>query len=473
MDSEATPNSIQPQPTPLAEETARRKTAEALLEESEARYRNLFDNASDGILLFDDAGVIFKANPKILGMLGCGLEDLCGRKMTDLIHPEDLQKVPSQLPRLLAGESVSIERRLRCRDGGYRNFEQSARRIGPNVIMSLYRDITLRKKAEQATLEALKSAEESEIQLEEAISRVNTMAMEAEVSSMEMDQIFNATSDGICVIKRDFRVSKFNRILQDLMTGLGIEMERGASCRHILAHELCGTDRCLMDRILKEDRERIEEEIEVKAPDGGKRTFIVTAQPLLDLTADTIGVVESYKDITDRKEIERELRRIAVTDPLTGAYNRRQFMLRATEEMERSARYNTPLTLLMVDIDHFKAVNDTYGHDAGDEVLKGMVAAAIGQLRGSDIFCRLGGEEFAAILTHTAPDQGRLAAERLRKAMKSLEVATANGVVRFTVSIGVAAMVAEDLSLEQIMKKADEALYAAKQQGRDRVVSAE
>ena len=228
-----------------------------------------------------------------------------------------------------------------------------------------------------------------------------------------------------------------------------------------------------MERILQEDCERIEEEIEVTAPDGGKRTFIVAAQPLLDLTADTTGIVASFKDITDRKEIERELRCLAITAPLTGAFNRRQFMLRATEELERSARYNTALTLLMVDIDHFKAVNDTYGHDAGDEVLKAMVTAAIGQLRGSDIFCRLGGEEFAAILTHTAPDQGRLAAERLRKAMKRLEVATAKGVVRFTVSIGVAAMVVEDLSLEQIMKKADEALYAAKQQGRDRVVIAE
>ena len=95
------------------------------------------------------------------------------------------------------------------------------------------------------------------------------------------------------------------------------------------------------------------------------------------------------------------------------------------------------------------------------------------QLRGSDIFCRLGGEEFAAILTHTAPEQGILAAERLRKALKALEVNTATGPVCFTVSIGVASLVQADLSLEQIMKKADDALYAAKYEGRDRVVAAE
>jgi diguanylate cyclase (GGDEF)-like protein len=126
----------------------------------------------------------------------------------------------------------------------------------------------------------------------------------------------------------------------------------------------------------------------------------------------------------------------------------------------------------MLDIDHFKAVNDTFGHDAGDDVLKSLVSESLDLLRGSDIFCRLGGEEFAAILTHTAPEQGILAAERLRKALKALTVDTANGAVRFTVSIGVASLLQADLSLQQIMKKADDALYDAKTQGRDRVAIA-
>jgi len=470
MDSKTTPNTASSKPASLEEETARRRAAEAQLAESEARYRNLFDRASDGILLFDDEGVIFKANPKILRMLGYGLEDMRGSQMIDFIHPEDLQKVPSQLPRLQAGESVSIERRLRCQDGTYRNFEQSARRIGANAIMALYRDITLRKRAEQKTLDDLKSAEESGLQLEEAISRVNTMALEAEVGALEMDQVFNATSDGICVIDKHSNVSKFNRVLAEMMAPLGIEITKGL-CPGILDHALCGTARCLLQRILAEEGDRFEEEIEIAAPAGSTRTFLVTARPLMDLMGEIVGVVESYKDITERKQIEQELRRMAVTDPLTGALNRRQFMLRAEQEMERSIRYNSPLTLLMIDIDHFKAVNDTYGHDAGDAVLKSMVTTAIAQLRGTDIFFRLGGEEFAAILTHTPPQQGCLAGERLRQALKALQVETVNGVVQFTVSIGVAAMGPADGSLEQVMKKADEALYAAKQRGRDRVIT--
>lgn len=471
MDSKLDHNMLGKQSEALAKEKARRKAAETKLEALDVLYRRLYDNASDGIVLFDDRGIIFNANPTFLKMLGYRLEEIKGKEAIALIHPEDLEKTPSQLNRLLAGESVTIERRLCCKEGHYISGEQSSRRISQNVIMALYRDITIRKKVEQENREALQDAEDSETQLEEAISRVNTMAMDAEVASLEMSQIFNATSDGICVINKDFRVSKFNQILQDMMAHMGLEVAKG-HCRDVFAHALCGTDRCLMDRILKEDHERIEEEIEVTSADGGKRTLIVTAQPLLDLTADTVGVVESYKDITDRKQIEEELRRLATTDPLTGAFNRRQFMQRAQEEIDRSKRYNTPLTLLMLDIDHFKAVNDTFGHDAGDEVLKNLVAESLVLLRGSDIFCRLGGEEFAAILTHTAPEQGVLASERLRKALKALEVSTANGPVRFTVSIGVASLAQADLSLQQIMKNADNALYAAKNQGRDRVVTA-
>jgi diguanylate cyclase (GGDEF)-like protein/PAS domain S-box-containing protein len=337
--------------------------------------------------------------------------------------------------------------------------------------MALYRDITLRKKAEQKTLEALKSAEESETQLEEAISRVNTMALEAEVSSLEMDQVFNATSDGICVIDKNLNVSKFNRVLVEMMAPLGIEIAK-SRCAGILDHALCGTTRCLLQRILAEEGDRIEEEIEIAAPGGSTRTFLVTARPLMDLTGEIVGAVVSFRDSTERKEIEQELRRMAVTDPLTGAFNRRQFLQRAREEMDRSRRYQTALTLLMIDVDHFKAVNDSFGHDAGDAVLKCMVAESKSLLRGSDIFCRLGGEEFAAILTHTSPEQGRLVAERLRQALKALQVDTANGPVHFTVSIGVASMVTEAAPLDGIMKKADEALYAAKQEGRDRVVMA-
>ncbi len=455
----------------LEQETQRRRDAEKKLEAFKVVYRSLYDKASDGIVLFDDREIIFNANPTFLRMLGYRFEDIQGRKVTDLIHPDDLEKLPSQIKRLLAGEAVTIERRLHRKDGGYICFEQSVKRISENVIMALYRDVTERKKVENEIRAALDSAESSQEQLEDALSRVNTMAMEAEVASLEMNQIFNATSDGICVIHKDQQISRFNRTLQDMMARMGFEMRKG-NCAAVFGHDLCGTDRCLMERILQEDQDRVEEEIEVVTAEGGKQTFIVSAQPLLDLTAETTGVVATYRNITDRKLIEEDLRRMATTDPLTGAFNRREFMRRAQEEIDRSKRYHTPLTLLMIDIDHFKSVNDTYGHDAGDDVLKQMVSESQTLLRGSDPFYRLGGEEFAAILTHTLPEQAVLAAERLRRALKALTVSTSGGEIRFTVSIGLASMDQGGLSLEQIMKKADTALYEAKDRGRDQVVMA-
>jgi diguanylate cyclase (GGDEF)-like protein/PAS domain S-box-containing protein len=442
-------------------------------QESEACFRSLFENASDGILLFDERGTIEDANPQMLAMLGCTLDDLRGHAIASFLDAEDGQAgADPGLARLADGETVIRRQRLRCRDGRSLWVEHSVQRVHAQRGLSFVRSLIFRDQTEATLLETLRDAEDSENQLEEAISRVNTMAMDAEVASLEMDQVFNATSDGICVIDRAYRITKFNRVLRDMMAPLGLQVAAG-SCRQIFAHPLCGTERCLLDRIFNEGCDRIEEEIEITPKQGRQHTFIVTARPLMDLTAETVGAVVSYRDITSRKQIEEELRRLATIDPLTGAFNRRHFVERAREEIDRSRRYHTDLTMLMIDIDHFKAVNDTYGHDAGDAVLKRMVAECRGLLRGSDIFCRLGGEEFAVILTHTSPDQGRLAAERLRKAVKALAVETAGGTVRFTVSIGVASMMAEEATMDQVMKMADDALYEAKQMGRNRVIVAE
>ena len=472
MASQSNPRHSRPPPADSGKNRTGSRNGRRRLAESEARFRILFEHASDGILLIDDRGVVGDANPRMLEMLNCRREEACGQKIDDFFFADDgEEKNGPGIARLAEGGTSVRQRQLRCRDGRILRVEHCVQRIHGTLLLSLCRALDLPDAREGKILEALRDAEDSGNQLEEAISRVNTMAMEAEVASLEMDQVFNATSDGICVIDKAYRITRFNRVLRDMMAPLGLTVASGC-CQTVFAHALCGTERCLVDRIFRENCDRVEEEIDIPGEGGDRHTFIVTARPLMDVTAETVGAVVSYRDITERKHIEEELRRLAVTDPLTGAFNRRRFRQRAQEEIDRSRRYQTALTLLMIDIDHFKAVNDTFGHDAGDAVLQGMVAECQKRLRGSDIFCRLGGEEFAAILTHTAPDQGRTAAERLRKALKALVVDTAKGTVRFTVSIGVASMTDQPASLEEIMKKADDALYAAKQQGRDRVISA-
>lgn len=180
-------------------------------------------------------------------------------------------------------------------------------------------------------------------------------------------------------------------------------------------------------------------------------------------------VVGTIRDVTERKEAEDQLRKLATTDPLTGLSNRRFFMESAEEALERSLRYERNLSLLMLDIDFFKNVNDMYGHDAGDDVLKGLSAAGLKILRNIDVFGRIGGEEFSVLLPDTDLDGARLVAERLRKEIGDSRMFTRSGELSVTVSIGVATLNEGTRTLEHLLKAADIGLYAAKNAGRNRV----
>ena len=176
-----------------------------------------------------------------------------------------------------------------------------------------------------------------------------------------------------------------------------------------------------------------------------------------------------------------ELQRLAVTDALTGLLNRRAFFERLGAELRRSARYERPLTLLMLDLDHFKRVNDEHGHPAGDRVLTQSAAVVGASLRASDIVARYGGEEFVVMLPETTRAEAEVVAEKLRAAMAGQLFAVGPGeALRVTVSVGVAALERpgpldelEPAEAErELVRLADEALYAAKRGGRNRVATA-
>ncbi|MCB2228751.1 MAG: diguanylate cyclase [Desulfarculaceae bacterium] len=180
----------------------------------------------------------------------------------------------------------------------------------------------------------------------------------------------------------------------------------------------------------------------------------------------------SVRDISNRKNYERELKRLANTDALTGVFSRRRFLELSGQEIARSRRYGGPLSLLMLDLDHFKAVNDTHGHEVGDLVLQSFVKACQAVLREVDIFGRVGGEEFMVTLPETSAEGALKAGERLRASVEETVVRAGGKEIRFTVSIG-AAVWREGLDLETLMGRADEALYRAKEGGRNRVALAE
>jgi diguanylate cyclase (GGDEF)-like protein len=166
--------------------------------------------------------------------------------------------------------------------------------------------------------------------------------------------------------------------------------------------------------------------------------------------------------------VERVLFRLSTSDALTGALNRRHFMALMEREQGRVERYGARFSLLMLDIDHFKKINDTFGHQVGDEAIKHMAASCQAHLRPTDLLCRFGGEEFLIALTHTEETGARIAAERIREAVAKVEIRAGNDTVRFTVSIGVTSFV-PGARVEQLIECADQALYAAKTGGRNQV----
>ena len=178
----------------------------------------------------------------------------------------------------------------------------------------------------------------------------------------------------------------------------------------------------------------------------------------------------THTDITERKLLEEELRRQAHVDYLTGIYNRRHFMERAEQELSRAHRYAKPLSMLMLDIDHFKQINDRHGHKVGDTVLKAVADLSQATFRDVDIVGRLGGEEFAALLPETDQPAALEAAERLRATIANARIPLPGAPpVSFSVSIGVSSMDSPEDNIDALLQRADKALYKAKDSGRNRV----
>ena len=178
----------------------------------------------------------------------------------------------------------------------------------------------------------------------------------------------------------------------------------------------------------------------------------------------------THTDITERKLLEQELWRQARVDYLTGVSNRRYFMERAEQEVHRCVRYGGHLSLLMLDIDHFKQINDRYGHKIGDLVLKALTQVCATTLRDIDVVGRMGGEEFAVLLPETDSQVALNAAERLRLAVDHVKVPLADGLpVKFSISIGVSSLLSVDDNIDVLLNRADRALYAAKNGGRNTV----
>lgn len=226
--------------------------------------------------------------------------------------------------------------------------------------------------------------------------------------------------------------------------------------------------RVMMIRRLCEEGSVLDYQVNVRRKNGEELIASFDARGTFDSEGRLIYFDTIVQDITSRVMAERELERLARTDSLTGLLNRQHLMERLEEEMDRTSRYRRPLSLMLMDLDHFKEVNDKHGHLAGDAVLVTSASRILQSLRKSDFAGRYGGEEFCVVLPETGLDGAAGLAERLRRSLEETRHTLSDGTgLKVTCSIGVAEASCRDV--EDLIAVADAALYLAKRSGRNRV----
>ncbi|MGH8853844.1 MAG: sensor domain-containing diguanylate cyclase [Telluria sp.] len=206
-------------------------------------------------------------------------------------------------------------------------------------------------------------------------------------------------------------------------------------------------------------------------PRAGRRRYLAAdASPIFGADGEIAAVVETLRDLTDEKMAQVALEQLATRDGLTGLANRRCFDDTLHAEWARALRQQLPLSLLMVDVDNFKAYNDANGHLGGDECLKRVARAVASEMRANDLVARYGGEEFAVILPNQSLKGAAIVAERIRSRVEQLQLPSTSPTRHVTVSIGAAtAHAGPDSSASELVATADAALYRAKHMGRNRI----
>ncbi len=211
-------------------------------------------------------------------------------------------------------------------------------------------------------------------------------------------------------------------------------------------------------------------EIENRRKDGRCYWEHISIAPVINDNNELIAFVGSSTDITERKHLERKLQELASTDPLTGIFNRRHFLAEIETHLEYSRRYKSSLSLLIIDIDNFKSINDEGGHALGDAVIKQFTLVCEQTIRNVDLLGRLGGDEFAILMPETDGDKALILAERLKDQISQFELQYEAHTLHITVSIGLSTFLDDSIqndTVESLMARADEGLYEAKRGGRN------
>ena len=392
------------------------------------------------------------ASPAIQNLYGLGPEVLAesAAPLWAMIHPDDLGPLDAGI-RASAHAMTPWRGEFRVRhplkgEIWVEGHSMPVRERDGGILWHGYvQDITVRKRMEQ--------------QLFAAHERLNALLRALPVGVSFSDDTTFRRITGNEALRAQFEMTPQDNLSATAPDSTAL----GRRVRYVQHDQAIGVNDLPLRRAVAENRVIPAMELEVWLPSGRRWWAEITGAPLRDAGNRIIGGLAVVVDISERKRLEAELRRLAITDPLTGVFNRRHLEWVMTTEIDRAQRYARPLALIMFDLDHFKRINDVFGHGQGDAVLKGVVARVRERLRQSDVFARWGGEEFLILMPETALPPALALAESLRAALRD---APFSGIGRVTASFGVAEYRPPETA-DQWLKRVDERVYQVKRDGRD------
>ncbi len=434
----------------LAGIAIKRQLDEDKLRTSEARYRGLFENVVDGVYITSRDGEIIAVNPALVEMLGYeSPEELSsiGRTPILYVNPIDRERVWARLE--AQGFVRNFEYRLRRKDGTEIVVLENSRAIYDehgNVVAheGTITDITERKIAETRVFE------------------------EKERAQVTLQSI----GDGVITTDADGYVDYINPVAQDLI-GLEIRNARGKPIHEIMMiineHTRAPVENPVL-RCLREGRVIALADNSVLINSHGNEVPIQdSAAPIRDRIGNVIGAVMVFHDVSKESRLFRQLSYQASHDSLTGLINRREFENRLVTALDSAHRSGLRHALLYLDLDQFKVVNDTFGHTAGDELLRQISELAQGNLRSTDVLARLGGDEFGILLERCSEERAISVAESIRNAVEAHRFTWQDAFTSVRCSIGVVLIDDDSPSVASVMSSADVACYSAKDMGRNQV----